>query len=562
MSNAEKITKETQTEIRGPGGLWETTNEDVLGENLVVFKNRHRSISEMLKANTAQWLDRECLVLGDNRISYEELQSRVESTAYRFQSTYGINQGDRIAILAANCPEWVISFYAATQIGAIVSALNGWWTETEIRHAIELTDPSVIVGDTRRLARAGSLLKNFPVIDINDSPDFFEPSEEEPSETVIDEDDPALILFTSGTTGKSKGALLSHRSLIGFVDGTVHNGYEKKLIALKLLDIDPSTLPSTQDIVLATSPLFHISGLPAGVLMNMANGAKIIFRSGRFDPADVLRLIEKEQITNWTAIGDMGPRVMAHSDFASRDTSSLTRVSSGGAHLSENMQRLISEHFPQAAGAIGQGYGSSESCGVITSIGGQDFKNHPSSAGRACLGYKIEIRDAENNLLPDGEEGEIHVKSAYSMLKYWGNPEATTETLKSGRWLAMGDIGKMVDGRLYINSRARDMIIKSGENIYPVEIEHRLESHPDIHEVAILGVDHIQKGQEVKAIVVLAPGGTFNPQAFTEWCRETLAEYKVPDHWEHRIEPLPRTASGKVIKGGLTGDREVSDYED
>ena len=163
---------------------------------------------------------------------------------------------------------------------------------------------------------------SFPAATINKSPEFFEPTGESPIKALIEEDDPALILFTSGTTGNSKGALLSHRSLIGFVDGTIHNGYEKKLIALKLLDIDPASLPSNQDVVLATSPLFHISGLPAGILMNMANGAKIIFRSGRFDPSDVLRLIEEEKITNWPAIGDMGPRVLNHKAFARRNTSS------------------------------------------------------------------------------------------------------------------------------------------------------------------------------------------------------------------------------------------------
>ncbi len=311
MADVDKITKNIQAGTRGPGGQWEIVNEEVLGEDFIVFKNRHRNINEMLKTNTSKWAERECLVLGNSRISYQELQDRVESTAYRLQTMYGINAGDRVAILAANCPEWVIGFFAATQIGAIVSALNGWWTENEIKHAIELTDPLLIVGDTRRLARAGPLLEQFPVVDIDKSSSFFESTGESPVHSEIDEDDPALILFTSGTTGKSKGALLSHRSLIGFVDGTIHNGYEKKLIALKLLDIDPSSLPSNQDVILATSPLFHISGLPAGVLMNMANGAKIIFRSGRFDPSDVLRLIEEESITNWTAIGDMGPRVMA-----------------------------------------------------------------------------------------------------------------------------------------------------------------------------------------------------------------------------------------------------------
>ena len=428
MASETEVIKKIQYDLRGPGGDWETTYEDVLGETHLVFKNRHKSIREMFNANIAKWSSREFLVLEQTRITYEEFRLRVESTAFRMQTQCGINQGDRVAILAANSPEWVISFFAATHLGAIVSALNGWWTETEIRHAIELTDPSLIVGDSRRLARAGLVLENFEVIDFDQNSLFFEASGDEPEYPSLKEDDPALILFTSGTTGKSKGALLSHRSLIGFVDGTIHNAYEKKLIALTLLDIDISSLPNDQEIILATSPLFHISGLPAGVLMNMTNGAKLIFRKGRFDPGDVLRLIEEEKVTNWVAIGDMGPRVMSHPEFASRDTTSLARVSSGGAHLSKHMQDLISEHFPQAAHSIGQGYGSSESCGVITSIGGQEFKDNPDSAGSPCLGYEIEIRDSMDNPLSDGEEGEIHVRSAYSMLRYWGNDDATNET--------------------------------------------------------------------------------------------------------------------------------------
>lgn len=562
MASETEVIKKIQYDLRGPGGDWETTYEDVLGETHLVFKNRHRSIREMFNANIAKWSSREFLVLEQTRITYEEFRLRVESTAFRMQTQCGINKGDRVAILAANSPEWVISFFAATHLGAIVSALNGWWTETEIRHAIELTDPSLIVGDSRRLARAGLVLENFEVIDFDQNSLFFEASGDEPEYPSLEEDDPALILFTSGTTGKSKGALLSHRSLIGFVDGTIHNAYEKKLIALTLLDIDISSLPNDQEIILATSPLFHISGLPAGVLMNMTNGAKLIFRKGRFDPGDVLRLIEEEKVTNWVAIGDMGPRVMSHPEFASRDTTSLARVSSGGAHLSKHMQDLISEHFPQAAHSIGQGYGSSESCGVITSIGGQEFKDNPDSAGSPCLGYEIEIRDSMDNPLSDGEEGEIHVRSAYSMLRYWGNDDATSETLKTGRWLAMGDIGKIMDGKLYINSRARDMIIRSGENIYPVEIEHRLESHPFIHEAAVVGVDDEEKGQVPKAIIVLSEKGHFEADTFSEWCSETLARYKVPEIWEQRASPLPRTASGKVIKGALTGDRELSGFND
>ena len=177
------------------------------------------------------------------------------------------------------------------------------------------------------------------------------------------------------------------------------------------------------------------------------------------------------------------------------------------------------------------------------------------------MGFDIQIRDDNDQPVPDGVEGEVHVRSAYSMLGYWGNPEATAETLKPGRWLAMGDIGRMEDGLLYLNSRARDMIIRSGENIYPVEIEHRLEQHPDVAEAAVVGVDHLDHGQEVKAYVVPA-GEVFDTEALAAWCGEGLASYKVPAHWERRDEPLPRTASGKVVKAAITGDRELSNYDD
>ena len=178
------------------------------------------------------------------------------------------------------------------------------------------------------------------------------------------------------------------------------------------------------------------------------------------------------------------------------------------------------------------------------------------------MGFDIEIRDENNNPVQDGNEGEIHVKSPYTMLKYWGNPEATRETLKSGRWLAMGDIGRIENELLYINARARDMIIRSGENIYPVEIEHRLEAHPDVSEAAVVGIDHQERGQEVMAIVVSEHERSLNDDDLREWCRETLAEYKVPVVWEWRKDPLPRNASGKVVKRAITGDTELSAYRD
>lgn len=558
--SAEGTAAAVRGELCGPGGPWEIVTEEVHGVASLVFANRHRNLRDALAADTAAHADRECLVLGDTRLTYAELQRRVDATAARLQAL-GVSKGDRVGILAANCPEWVITFYATVGIGAIVAAFNGWWTEAEIDHAIGLSDPRVIVGDSRRLARAGTLPHTITVVDIDRRPDLFTDDGAAHPQVAIDEDDPALILFTSGTTGRSKGALLSHRGLIGFVDGTMHNATEKKLIALRAMGIDPSLVPDTPQISLNTAPLFHISGLMAGILMHFRSGSTVVFRSGRFDPADVLRLIEQERVTTWSAIGSMAPRVMDHADLARTDTSSLTRVSSGGAHFTRHLQERIREAFPNAAPSIGQGYGSSESCAVVTSIGGEEFRANPDAAGRACLGVEIEIRDEQGQVVPDGVDGEVHVRSPHTMLRYWGDEEATARAFKPGRWLAMGDIGRLEGGLLFLNSRARDMIIRSGENIYPVEIEQRLESHPAVAEVAVIGVDHLDHGQEVKAVVVPA-ADAFDPEDLAAWCATAVAPYKVPTLWERRDDPLPRNASGKVVKDVLAGTRELSAHDD
>jgi len=437
MPDLQKITAEVEAEFRGPGCEFETAVAEVLGERHLVFANRHRSVGAMLAANAERWAERDCLVMHDRRISYAELADMAEATAERLRSVYGIAKGDRVAILAANCPEWVIAFFAAARLGAIVAALNGWWTTAELRHAISLTEPKLIVGDTRRLQRAGDLadLEHPPkVLDLAENPEFFESpasalhkveedtveantadadtaaadtaaADTAAADTVaadIDEDDPALILFTSGTTGMSKGATISHRGLVGFVDGVQHNTREKTAIGLRLFGIDPASLPAEPDVHLLTAPLFHVSGLFAGILNNMRSGATMIFREGRFDPADVLRLIEKHRVTHWTAIGAMAPAVLDHPDIETRDLSSIKAVTTGGSHFTEHMRARIAERFPQAAPLFGQGYGSSETVGVVCTIGGPEFAANPAATGRANLGFEIEIRDDDERALPDG----------------------------------------------------------------------------------------------------------------------------------------------------------------
>lgn len=555
------IRAQVRGELTGPGGFFETSHHDVLGETLEVFSNRKRSLRDLVADALAQG-ETEFLVLDDERITYEQFVHDVASVAAALSDRYHVAPGDRVAILAANCPEWIIAFFATVSLGGVVAALNGWWTADEVGYGLDLSEPALLIGDERRLARLSHLELRMPVVEIESEFAALRRYDRDRGlPTVpIAEDDPALILFTSGTTGRPKGAYISHRGLVGFVQGNFASGAERMFLQARLGE-EPSA-PRGQMITLATSPLFHVSGLFGSTLMGISVGAKLVFRRGAFDPVDVLRLIEAERVTSWSALGSMGPRLLSCGRLGDFDLSSVNNVGFGGAPLAPDLQRRLREAFPNASPGFSMGYGSSESVGVITSIAGQDFLDRPTSAGRANITFGLEIRDEDGRPQPEGVEGEIHVRSPYTMLGYFRNHEATDATIKPGRWLAMGDIGRLEDGWLYINSRARDMILRAAENIYPAEIEHRLDAHPAVHESAVIGVDHPELGQEVMAIVVPEVGARLDVDELAAWCARTLAPYKVPSRWEIRLEPLPRNAVGKVVKGVLTGERDLGMIEE
>ncbi len=544
--------------LTGPGGIFEITEEEVLGERMQVFKDRKRSLRQLLE-ESAMHADKEYLVLGDRRITYAEHLRLVASAAQELRQRYGVEKGDRVAILAENHLEWVIAFWASVSLGAIVSALNGWWTADEIEYGIELSKPKVLIADRKRLARVRE--PGVPVIEIeSDFASLLGNADAAMPDVPIAEDDPAVILFTSGTTGRPKGAVNSHRSICGFV----HVAFAAGLLRMMLDDAAgaPKSDPPPQQCSLMTVPLFHLSGLYSGAVLMLGAGGKTVWRLGRFDPVDVLRLIEREKVTNWAGLGSMAPRVLSHPDLDKYDLSSIRNFGSGGAPTSPTLQEKMRKVAANGAGAIGLGYGLSETVTAVAMIGGKDLEEHPTSVGRPAPTHAIEIRDPDGNVLPEGEQGEIFVRSPYNMLEYWGNPDATAQVLRRGRWLATGDIGHFEEGRLYINSRARDMILRAAENIYPVEIEHRLEAHPAVAEAAVVGVDHPELGQEVKAIVVPASQQSVDTAALAAWVGEALASYKVPAHWEVRGEPLPRNAAGKVLKNVLTGESENRFVED
>ena len=544
-------------ELTGPGGMFELTTEEVLGQPAAVFASRMRSLREMV-ANTANFGDREFLVLEDQRHTFDDFIAQVAAAAAALQQR-GIGHGDRVAIFAANCPEWVVSFFAATSIGAIVSAYNGWWTADEVDYATSLSEPALVIADRPRLERSGTGATDAPCLVIEDDwADFMATGAGtalEDIDVALAEDDAAVILFTSGTTGRPKGAVATHRGLIGFVQSTMMNGAVRVFAELRTnppADDGSAPSPPAQSVTLGTSPLFHVSGLYGTTLIGMVTGGKIVYRRGRFDPEAVLQLIQDEGVTAFAALGSIGSRLVNHPGFDQFDTSSVVNVGFGGAPASPAVQDLMRQAFPNAAPSVGMGYGSSESVAVIAGIGGAEYRERPTSCGQVAIGFEAEIRGPDGRALPTGQEGEIWCRSAYTMLGYWNDPEATAKTIDSDRWLNTGDIGRFDDdGYLYINSRARDMILRNAENIYPIEIEYRLDAHPSVAESAVFGVDHPEMGQEVKAVVVPTGDAAVDPDELAQWCLGVLAPYKVPTVWEIRPTPLPRNAAGKIVKREL-----------
>jgi len=551
MADLQEIT----ARLTAAGGPFEIVHEDVHGERMPVFKGRTRSLRALLEASLAHG-EKDHLVYADERVSFEDHFARASALGHVLRERYGVGPGDRVSILAANRPEWVISFWATVGVGGVAAALNGWWQRDEILYGIEDSDPKLVIGDRKRLERLGGRDPGVPVVEIeSEFAGLLAEGAGRPLPAAeIAEDDPAVILYTSGTTGRPKGAVNTHRGICGFVSVNMMNGVRNMVHAVES-GRAPSGPPASP-CMLVTVPLFHLSGLYAGCVTMLSVGGKAVYRPGRFDPEDVLRLIERERVTAWSALGNMPHRVVSHPAVGKYDVSSVNNIGSGGGPTSPEIQRRLREVFPTGGRNMGIGYGLSESVTAVAVITGDELLEHPTSVGRPVPTHEIEVRDPEGKPLPEGVEGEIFIRSPYVMTGYWRKPEATAETLLPGHWLRTGDIGRFEGGLLYINSRARDMILRGGENIHPVEIEHRLEAHPDVAEAAVLGVDHPELDQEVKAVVVTRDGASLAPEALAAWVGEALAAYKVPAHWEIRSEPLPRNAAGKVLKNVLAGEAE------
>lgn len=537
---------EVVARLTGPGGSFEMAIEDVLGAPIPVRRDRFRSLGEALEASRP-WGELDYLVTEDRRISFADHLGQVAALARALRERYGIKKGDRIGLLAANTPEWVMAFWAAQRLGAIAVGYNAWWVPREIAYGVEHTEPAVLIVDAKRAAALAELDIRIPVLTMEqDLPALIaEFAGRDLPHTPVDEEDPAVILYTSGTSGRPKGAVHSHRNMVSVIDYHRFNDALAAAFQGQQDDRGPK-----QRRFLLTSPLFHIASLHNLVIPRLVTGDAAIIHQGGFEADRVLQLIERERITNWGAMPTMATRLLDH-DLSRYDLSSLASFSLNSAPSSAALQEQLREQLPVAKAALVTSYGLTECSTAATIANPVELAAFPETVGRPVIGVDLRIHDEQGRPVPDGTEGEIWVRSVYVMLGYWRDEAATAAAITADRWLRTGDIGVLEQGRLRLSGRRSDLILRGGENVYPTEIEQCLEEHPAVRECAVIGVPDNDLGQQVAALVIVENSDETTESELREFATTRLAYYKVPARWRISTTPLPRNATGKVVRTGI-----------
>ncbi len=541
--------------IIGVGAPFELVEEMVSGTPLRVFAHRHRNLRELLVSGADQFGEQPYLVFPGRTLSYASMVPTVAGVARQLQDRYGVEKGDRIALASASCAEYVIAMWAAFSLGAVVVALNGWWTGAEMSYALALTSPRVVLGDQRRLDRLEGRDTGSPTVGVfEDGAIDLDLHLGVPlPEVPVDEDEPCLMLFTSGTTGRSKAAVLSHRNNIHFGQALRLGGAEMSIRA------PAPAAPPPPGCVISSMPLFHTSGLNGQLIAGMFTGMTTVFpEPGKWREDIHLELTQRHRATMWSVVPTQLWRLLEWPELDRYDLSSLQRVAGGGSVWPPELLRALEKRLPDVLRTVGYGMTETTSCG--TSLNSAASFDHPDSIGQPGPTVEIQIRHPSDNVvLAEGEVGEICLRSAGTFLGYWQDPEATRAVLEVDGWYHTGDHGFIRDGFVYLGGRRSDLIIRGGENIYPVEIENRLIEHPDILEAAVVGAPHPTLGEEPCAFVVRRQGSALGEDDVRKFVATELAAFKVPNQVVF-VPSMPHNAAGKVMKHLLRQPEQSSRF--
>ncbi|MEU4546128.1 class I adenylate-forming enzyme family protein [Nonomuraea dietziae] len=537
---------QVQAQLTAEGQLFET---EELESGIRTWKHAPGHFRTMLENSRWQG-EKDFLIYEDERISYERHYRMAATLANRLAEEYGVVKGDRVAIAMRNYPEWVVSFSAVLAAGAIAVPLNAWWTAQELAYGVSDSGATVLIADGERAERLAGT--GVPLIVTRGTPPegaraFDEVLGEVRADVTLPSvelspEDPATIFYTSGTTGLPKGALGSHRNL-GQAPMTVAYSLIRAVV---MAGKDPSGTTGERRVTLLTVPLFHVTGCFAVMTGTMFTGGALALMY-KWDPLLALQLIEREKITGMTGVPTNAWQLLSHPDVDKYDLSSLTGISYGGAPAPPKLMERITNELPGRAPS--NGYGMTETTALAINNSGADYARKPDSIGLPSAVVDVRISDPSGAPLPAGEVGELCLRGPNVILGYWNKPSATAETFVDG-WLHTGDLARVdEEGFVYIVDRAKDMVIRGGENVYCAEVEAALFEHPSVDDAAVIGVPHDELGEEVGAVIRLSAPAT--PEELTAFLKERIAGFKVPAHFWFRDAELPRNPGGKILKTRL-----------
>ena len=555
--------KQIEAMLCAPGQPFEMETIDIDGIATRCWKNALPSLSALVGVARMHG-DKTFIVYEDERVSYDAWFRATATLAHHLQAI-GIAKGDRVALAMRNLPEWPVAFFAIVSIGAVAVPLNAWWTGPELAYGLADSGAKLLIADAERLDRIAPHLGDLPALEtmlisrtLGDLPARASKLEEvigtphayaalEPAElpaAAIAPEDAATIFYTSGTTGNPKGALGSHRNMTTNIMTSAYAGVRS---SLRRGEAPPAPEPA---VMLTVIPLFHVTACSAGMTGIMFGGSTMVFMH-KWDAQKALQIIERERVTATGGVPTIAWQLIEHPDRDKYDLSSLKSISYGGAPSAPELVRKIREVF----GALpGNGWGMTETMATVTSHTAEDYLNRPDSCGPAVPVCDLKIMDADGiTEMAVGEVGELWARGPQIVKGYWNKPAETAATFVDG-WVRTGDLARLDDeGFCYIVDRAKDMIIRGGENIYSSEVENALYDHPAVTDAALIGLPHRTLGEEPAAVVHLAPGSSASEAELQAWVRERLAAFKVPVRIVFCTETLPRNANGKILKKDLAG---------
>jgi long-chain acyl-CoA synthetase len=542
--------EEAVQSITAPGQPFAITEVEIRGQRYKAFANTPPSLRAVVD-KARSYGDRVFLVYENERLTFADVMARVDALAAALVERYGVRPGDRVAIAMRNYPEWIVAFAAATSVGAIAVALNAWWKTDELAYGLRDSGSKVLIADAERLERAAPVLDSLGVrtlavrvegalpAGVDRFEDIVVPGPAMPEVSVGAQDD-LMILYTSGTTGEPKGAVSTHHAVLNALMAFTCRTRVRDMLAPQ--DREGHSYPPCFILVV---PLFHVTGLVPVMLSTFAAGIKLVMMY-KWNPERALELIERERVTIFVGVPTMSWDMLESPYFTRRDTSSLLNVGGGGAPAPPELVKRVDKAFSK--GRPGIGYGMTETNAYGPQNSGDDYVRKPTSTGRVVPIVDLRVTDEVGNELPRGEVGEIWFRGPNLIRGYWNKPEATAATIVDG-WLRSGDIGRIdEEGFVYVQDRAKDMVIRAGENVYCAEVEAALYEHPDVYEAAVFGLPHQRLGEEVAAAIRPRPGCTLDAEELRRFLAERIANFKVPSHVEIHEGELPRNASGKIMK--------------